>query len=98
VWQGQHILPDDWTTFVSTPAPGDPSRGYGGLFWVNAGGARPRLPADAYWMAGHMGQTVTIIPSRDLVVVRLGPSPGGDAEYTQELIARILAALPKPSN
>lgn len=93
VWEGQRILPDDWAQFVSTPAPGDPSRGYGGLFWLNRGGARPKLPADAYWMAGHMGQYVLIIPSRDLVLVRLGPSPGGDGSYVEELAVRILAAL-----
>jgi len=98
VWQGQRILPDDWATFVSTPAPGDPSRGYGGLFWLNRGGSRNRLPADAYWMAGYMGQTTMIIPSRDLVVVRHGPSPGGDGQYFEELVARMLAALPKPND
>jgi CubicO group peptidase (beta-lactamase class C family) len=94
MWQGQRIIPGDWATFVATPAPGDPTRGYGGLFWLNRGGARDRLPADAYWMAGHMGQTTMIIPSRDLVLVRLGPSPGGDGEYFEELAVRILAALP----
>jgi CubicO group peptidase (beta-lactamase class C family) len=93
VWEGQRILPADWAQFVSTPAPGDPSRGYGGLFWLNAGGSRRRLPADTYWMAGHMGQHVMIIPSRDLVLVRLGPSPGGDGPYVEELAARILAAI-----
>jgi CubicO group peptidase (beta-lactamase class C family) len=55
VWQGERILPEGWSTFVSTPAPGDPSRGYGGLFWLNRGGAMERLPADAYWAAGYMG-------------------------------------------
>lgn len=95
LWQGQRILPEDWATFVSTPAPGDRSRGYGGLFWLNAGGARPKLPADAYWMAGHMGQITMIIPSRDLVVVRHGPSSGGDGPYNEELVARILEALPR---
>jgi CubicO group peptidase (beta-lactamase class C family) len=92
-WLGQRILPEGWAEFVSSPAPGDPSRGYGGLFWLNRGGARPRLPADAYWMAGHMGQTVMIIPSLDVVLVRLGPSPGGDGPYVEELAVRILAAV-----
>lgn len=38
------ILPADWTAFITTPAPGDPSRGYGGLFWLNRGGAIPSAP------------------------------------------------------
>lgn len=93
VWQGERILPEGWAQFVSTPALGDPTRGYGGLFWLNRGGAMPRLPEDAYWMAGYMGQTTLIIPSRDLVVVRHGPSSGGDQQYFEELVVRILAAL-----
>jgi CubicO group peptidase (beta-lactamase class C family) len=93
VWEGERILPADWAEFVSAPAPGDPSRGYGGLFWLNRGGALARLPEDAYWMAGYMGQTTMIIPSRDLVVVRQGPSPGGDGAYFEELVVRILEAL-----
>jgi CubicO group peptidase (beta-lactamase class C family) len=92
LWLGQRILPEGWTRFVSTPAPGDPSKGYGGLFWLNRGGAMPRLPADAYWAAGYMGQRTMIIPSRDLVVVRHGPSPGGDGAYMEELVTRILGA------
>jgi hypothetical protein len=48
-------------------------------------------------MAGYMGQTTMIIPSRDLVVVRHGPSPGGDQPYFEELVARILDVLPATS-
>lgn len=94
VWQGERILPEGFAGFVSTPAPGDPARGYGGLFWLNRGGAMPRLPEDAYWMAGYMGQYTMVIPSRDVVVVRHGPSPGGDRRYFEELVARVLDALP----
>jgi CubicO group peptidase (beta-lactamase class C family) len=97
VWDGQRILPPGFATFVSTPAPGDAGRGYGGLFWLNRGGAMRRLPEDAYWAAGYMGQTTLIIPSRQLVVVRQGPSPGGDGPYMEELVSRILSALPANS-
>ncbi len=98
VWQGQRLLPEGWTRFVATPAPGDPSRGYGGLFWLNRGGAMPHVPEDAYWAAGYMGQTTMVIPSRDLVVVRQGPSPGGDQPYFDELVALVLGALGNASS
>jgi CubicO group peptidase (beta-lactamase class C family) len=94
-WEGERILPENWAEFVSTPAPGDPSRGYGGLFWLNRGGAMPRVPEDAYWMAGYMGQTTMIIPSRETVIVRHGPSPGGADAYFEELVARILDTIPR---
>ena len=93
IWNGQRILPVGYSEFVSSPAPGDPSRGYGGLFWLNRGGAMSDLPADAYWMAGYMGQYTMVIPSADLVVVRHGPSPGGDRPYFERIVSEILTAI-----
>jgi CubicO group peptidase (beta-lactamase class C family) len=93
LWNGDRILPEGWTEFVSTPAPADPQQGYGGLFWLNRGGAHNRIPADAYWAAGFMGQTTMVIPSRDMVVVRLGPSPGDFNTYLNETVGRVLEAV-----
>lgn len=93
VWDGERILPEGWVEFVSTPAPADPDRGYGGLFWVNRGGAYTRVPEDAFWPAGFMGQQTVVIPSRDVVIVRLGPSPGGFADYANEAYGRVLDAI-----
>jgi CubicO group peptidase (beta-lactamase class C family) len=93
VWQGERILPEGWVTFVSTPAPADKTRGYGGLFWLNRGGAWKGVPEDAFMASGHMGQYTMIIPSRDMVVVRLGPSPRGSGEYFSELVARLLKGV-----
>ena len=97
VWEGERILPVGWVEFVSTPTPSDPRRGYGGLFWLNRGGAMPRVPEDAYWAAGWMGQNTVIIPSRQMVVVRLGPSPGGSDRYLDRIIGEVLNALKLPS-
>jgi CubicO group peptidase (beta-lactamase class C family) len=94
VWQGERILPEGWVEFISTPAPADPNQKYGGLFWLNRGGALGRAPEDAFWAAGFMGQITLVIPSRDVVVVRLGPSPGGFYEYLNEFVGRVLEALP----
>lgn len=93
VWNGARILPEGWSAFVSTPAPADASRGYGALFWLNAGGRYDRIPRDAYWAAGFMGQTTMIIPSRDMVIVRLGPSPGGFDRYLNEVVGDVLDAV-----
>jgi CubicO group peptidase (beta-lactamase class C family) len=93
VFEGERVLAEGWVEFVSTPAPGDPNRGYGGLFWVNRGGAMDSVPEDAFWPAGYMGQLTFVIPSADMVVVRLGPSPGGSDDYMNETIGRILEAI-----
>jgi len=94
VWQGERILPKGWVEFISTPAPADPARKYGGLFWLNRGGMLDRVPQDAFWAAGFMGQITMVIPSRDVVVVRLGPSPGGSNQYVNEIVGRVLEAIP----
>ncbi|MGD8869617.1 MAG: serine hydrolase [Gemmatimonadales bacterium] len=93
VWEGERILPEGWVDFVSTPTPTDPRHNYGGLFWVNAGGALPDVPRDAFWAAGFMGQNTVVIPSLDMVVVRLGPSPGNSDRYLNTVIAGIIEAL-----
>lgn len=95
VWQGARILPEGWIRFVSTPAPADKSAGYGGLFWLNRGGAWKGVPEDAYMASGHMGQYTMVVPSRDLVVVRMGPSPGGSQDYMSHLVAKIIEGLPR---
>ena len=92
-WQGDRVLPRGWADFVSTPAPASENQGYGGLFWLNRGGRYDRVPEDAYWAAGFMGQTTMIIPSRDMVVVRLGPSPGRFDRYFNDFVGRILEAV-----
>ncbi|HSR42789.1 MAG TPA: serine hydrolase, partial [Longimicrobiales bacterium] len=98
VWEGERILPEGWSDFVSTPTGSDPSRSYGGLWWVNDGGRFPDLPADAYTAAGFMGQNTVVIPSLDMVVVRLGPSPGGSDRYLNGVIAGVIEALgPEPT-
>jgi CubicO group peptidase (beta-lactamase class C family) len=93
VWEGRRILPAGWTEFVSTPAPADQTRGYGGLFWLNRGGAWKGVPEDAFMASGHMGQFTMVIPSRDMVVVRMGPSPADSTNYFAAFVSRVLAAI-----
>jgi len=71
MWQGQRLLPEGWTKFVSTLAPGWKTPVYGGFFWVNGDGGW-NLPKDTYFAAGAGGQNTWIVPGRDLVVVRMG--------------------------
>ena len=81
IWNGERILPEGFTKFVSTLAESWVADGrpiYGGLFWINGDGRLP-IPKDAYMMIGAGGQSVTIIPSHDLVIVRLGHFKGQQA-------------------
>ena len=98
VWDGERILPEGWVDFISTPAPASEAQNYGGQFWLNAGGQYDRIPRDAFWPAGFMGQNTVIIPSRDLVIVRLGPSPGNSNAYMNEFVGRVVDAIEVPNS
>jgi CubicO group peptidase (beta-lactamase class C family) len=78
MWQGERVLPEGWSTFVSTPAPAWKQPVYGGLFWVNGDGAW-NIPKTAYMANGAGGQRTFVIPSHDLVVVRMGHFRGDRA-------------------
>jgi CubicO group peptidase (beta-lactamase class C family) len=79
VWNGERILPEGYVKFVSTLAPAWAADGraiYGGLFWLNGEGTFP-APKEAFYMSGVGGQTVLVIPSHQLAIVRLGHYKGG---------------------
>jgi len=75
VWNGERLLPEGWSNFVRTPAPAWSEPVYGAMFWLNRQRSWP-LPEDAYFMAGSGGQFTIIVPTHDLVVVRLGHYAG----------------------
>ena len=60
--------------------------GYGGFIWRGASPRVPaalygKLPADLVWFAGHLGQFTIIVPSKQLVVLRMGVSIGGNMDF-----------------
>ena len=96
VWAGERILPEGFVDFVRTPAPAWKQPVYGGLFWLNATG-QWNLPNDAYYMSGEGGK-VFIVPSLNLVVVRMGHEGGQELGLKQLNIALgELSAMLKPA-
>jgi CubicO group peptidase (beta-lactamase class C family) len=99
VWNGERLLPEGWVDFVSSLAPAweaDGRRTYGGLFWLNGESSFP-APTSAYYMSGVGGQTVLIVPTHDLAIVRLGhyrgSGPGGRA--LREAVRLLIQAVPE---
>jgi CubicO group peptidase (beta-lactamase class C family) len=70
-WNGEQLFDSSWAKYVSTPT-NTSHRRYGAQFWLNAGGHFPDVPRDMYYCNGFQGQMVAIIPSMDLVIVRMG--------------------------
>jgi CubicO group peptidase (beta-lactamase class C family) len=69
---------------------------YGHLFWTNRtkAGLGERVPADAYYMHGFRDNLCIVIPSLDMIVVRLAASgPGMDPTFRSEFMSRIMAAV-----
>ena len=96
---GERILPTGFTEFVSTLAPAWEADGrpiYGAFFWINGSDQFP-IPKDAYFMAGAGGQYTIIIPSHDLVVVRLGHYRGATSgrEGLNNALTRLMEAVPE---
>ncbi|MFD5178705.1 serine hydrolase domain-containing protein [Nocardia sp. NPDC058379] len=85
-WGGEQLIAADYLREATTGTAANP--GYGFLTWLNSGDTyrgtevptavsydRPQFPGsprDMYSYEGALGQFLTVIPSRDLVVVRLG--------------------------
>jgi CubicO group peptidase (beta-lactamase class C family) len=97
-WHGERILPEGWVAYSRTPAPAAPHREYGAHFWlqlVDQYRGAATLPPDTFHATGHEGQFISIVPSRQLVVVRLGLTRSAEAWHQDEFVARVLDALEK---
>jgi CubicO group peptidase (beta-lactamase class C family) len=93
---GVQVLPKGWVAAAMTPTPASRARGYGAHIWINPERiARPSLPEDVMLMNGQFGQLTAVVPSRGVVIVRLGDTRDWDfAADPDRLVASLLAALP----
>ena len=99
VWNGERLLPEGYVEYASTTAPAWVTDGrpvYGGaFFWVDNDVGDDGIPP-SFRMSGAGGQSTTIIPSHELVIVRIGKytgaSEGGAA--LRQMIPMLLEAVP----
>jgi CubicO group peptidase (beta-lactamase class C family) len=101
VWNGERILPEGWVKYSTTPAPAAPLQEYGAQIWLNRGDPkdpvkvdRPGLPREPILFDGFERNYVVIIPSKKLVVVRLGVTHNSNFSLP-DLVNGITWALPK---
>jgi CubicO group peptidase (beta-lactamase class C family) len=99
---GVQVLPKGWVTYSATPAPAAPQGCYGVQVWLNKGSPdsatlpRPSLPSDVMLMNGTFGQFVAVLPSTNMVIVRLGESHDWDlAKDPDSLITDLLKTFRK---
>ena len=99
VWDGDRILAEGYVDYVREIAPawiadGRPQYG-GAFFWINGMGQWP-LPESAFSMRGAGGQSATMVPTHDMVIVRLGKASGAraGARALNEAMEMLMEAVP----
>ncbi len=99
-WNGNQVLPPGFVAWMHEPSQA--SKAYGkGQVWIEApgdeenpgAGVAAGLPADTFWMEGHDGQTAAIVPSKQLVVVRMGLTPSKLGYRPQGLLAEVIKGV-----
>ncbi len=102
-WGGRQLLPEGFVEWMRQPVPASDGEYGQGQLWLHgprAGtpeGEDPdagfALPDDAFWALGHDGQSMAVIPSENLVVVRLGLTPSKLGYKPQKLVEALAGAL-----
>lgn len=101
VWEGRRLLPKGWVDFTRTRAPADNNGAYGGHFWLNLEPKEhqfrllPGGPSSAFAANGNSGQSILMVPTHDLIVVRLGELQSTTWKALNENLAEIVAAFPE---
>lgn len=100
-WQDTQYFDKSWLDYMTEPTPQATDRPYGAGVWL-IDPAHPRqtwmhkLPADTFYASGLQTNQLWVIPSRDLIVVRLGATNDFFKSGVPELLAAILAAQVDP--
>ncbi|WP_187972084.1 serine hydrolase domain-containing protein [Aquibium microcysteis] len=100
---GRQVVPADFLAWMRQPAPASNGEYGNGQLWLHGPqGGTPDgqdpdagfdLPADAFWALGHDGQSMAMIPSKGLVVLRLGLTPSKLGWKSQGLVEAVAKAL-----
>ncbi|RZJ71900.1 serine hydrolase [Flavobacterium sp.] len=90
-WYGDQVFDQKWLDFVTSETKGSEGK-YGGHFWLNRGGILPNVPRETFSANGFQGQRIFIIPSKNLVIVRMGLTEGKKFDF-DTFLKEILASV-----
>ena len=89
VWNDERLLPEGWVKYSSTETPHSDGQ-YAAQFWIDH--KDKTFPQDAFMCEGFESQVVAVVPSKKLVIVRLGCTPKDDFNHTK-LVKDIVAVV-----
>jgi CubicO group peptidase (beta-lactamase class C family) len=90
-WAGQQVVPASYYDFAWKGTKPKPD--YGALWWVYP--HHREAPKDLVQTAGALNNHGYVVPSLDLVVVRLGNGNKYPNQFEQELVKKVIAAVDK---
>ncbi len=88
-WAGKRIVPESYYDFAWKSSPANPT--YGAQWWVY-----PRwkqAPRDLVMTSGRNHNDGFVLPSKDLIFVRLGDGGAYPKDFEDQLVKRVLAAV-----
>ncbi|MGK6312139.1 serine hydrolase domain-containing protein [Neorhizobium sp. DT-125] len=94
VWNGNRILPEGFVARMQEPNRTSNGRYSKMQTWLPVRSGD--IPADAFFLDGHDGQNVIVVPSLDLVVVRLGLTPGWERYSPLQLVEEVAKTITAP--
>ncbi len=89
VWGGERLLPEGFVARMSEPNATSEGRYSMMQTWL-AGRDAAGLPGDTFFLQGHDGQTIAVMPSRNIAVVRLGLTPRRDGYEVLRLVREVV--------
>jgi CubicO group peptidase (beta-lactamase class C family) len=96
VWEEEEILPPGFAAWMRERVPSNGNAFGRGHLWLRgpdlAGAPHPdeaRIPPDAFWLMGHDGQYMSVVPSLELIVLRMGLTPEPLGYRPQPLVAAV---------
>ncbi len=104
IWNKERILPKGWVQYTTTMAPAyrksdlskaDKADNYGSHWYINTGIPEKKLnrpwpdaPIDTFHASGHWGQSLFVIPSLDMVIVRLADDR--EPSFSKKLFLKLI--------
>lgn len=91
---GRQIVPEEWIRFMSTPSPTEPTYAAGLYTGVDDAEDAPFALTNIVALNGHGKQRVYVLPTQQIVIVRVGPraKPWNDS-YFPNLFVKEAAVL-----
>ena len=96
-WKGEQLLLDGYADWMTKPHPASEGKYANGHIWraepnykrVKEG---KEFKGNVFWLAGHDGQSIAVLPDQNIVVVRLGLTPSKTGYLPSLLLSAVIAA------